>query len=439
MPMITPQIPKGFRDFLPEKKIIRQQIIDHIRSIFETYGFVPLETPCLEYAETLEGKYGEEGDRLIYKFLDRGGRAVALRYDLTIPLCRVISMYPELVKPFKCYQIAPVWRADKPQKGRFREFYQCDIDIIGASSVLADAELMSIMYAVLTKLGITNFTIHINHRKLLNAIAVSAGIRDNEVTTFLRSLDKLDKVGKETVSGELKEKGISANSIERAFAIIEEAGTSDNHKAFLEKINSLIQGTAGGEQGVSELMIIREALEAQDIPERCYCFDLSLARGLDYYTGPVFETRVETPRVGSITGGGRYDNLIGMFCKTPYPATGTSFGLERLIAVLEEMAGQDTRQSKTQVLVALFDKSLLGETVRVAKMLRDAGINTEIYFEADKLKKQLTYASNKSIPLVVILGSDEFKNGTVALRNMHLGQQEIIAIFCLLPLCLWKA
>jgi histidyl-tRNA synthetase len=425
--MITPQIPKGFRDFLPEKKIIRQQIIDHIRSIFETYGFVPLETPCLEYAETLEGKYGEEGDRLIYKFLDRGGRAVALRYDLTIPLCRVISMYPELVKPFKCYQIAPVWRADKPQKGRFREFYQCDIDIIGTTSVLADAELMSIMYAVLTKLGITNFTIHINHRKLLNAIAVSAGIRDNEVTTFLRSLDKLDKVGKETVSGELKEKGISASSIERAFAIIEEAGTSDNHKAFLEKINSLIQGTAGGEQGVAELMIIREALEAQDIPERCYCFDLSLARGLDYYTGPVFETRVETPRVGSITGGGRYDNLIGMFCKTPYPATGTSFGLERLIAVLEEMAGQDTRQSKTQVLVALFDKSLLGESVRIAKMLRDAGINTEIYFEADKLKKQLTYASNKSIPLVVIMGSDEFKNKTVALRNMQLGQQEIIA------------
>jgi len=425
--MITPQIPKGFRDFLPDKKIIRQQIIDHIRSIFETYGFVPLETPCLEYAETLEGKYGEEGDRLIYKFLDRGGRAVALRYDLTIPLCRVISMYPELVKPFKCYQIAPVWRADKPQKGRFREFYQCDIDIIGTASVLADAELMSIMYAVLTKLGIANFTMHINHRKLLNAIAVTAGIRDNEVTTFLRSLDKLDKVGKETVSAELKEKSISANSIERAFAIIEEAGTSGNHKAFLEKIGSLTQGAAGGEQGVAELMIIREALEAQDIPERCYCFDLSLARGLDYYTGPVFETRVETPRVGSITGGGRYDNLIGMFCKTPYPATGTSFGLERLIAVLEEMAGQDTRQSKTQVLVALFDKSLLAETVRLSKMLRDAGINTEIYFEADKLKKQLTYASNKSIPLVVILGSDEFKNKTVALRNMQLGQQEIIA------------
>ena len=425
--MITPQIPKGFRDFLPEKKIIRQQIIDHIRSIFETYGFVPLETPCLEYAETLEGKYGEEGDRLIYKFLDRGGRAVALRYDLTIPLCRVISMYPELVKPFKCYQIAPVWRADKPQKGRFREFYQCDIDIIGTASVLADAELMSIMYAVLTKLGIANFTMHINHRKLLNAIAVSAGIRDNEVTTFLRSLDKLDKVGKETVTGELKEKGISAGSIDRAFAIIEEARTSGNHKAFLEKIGSLTQGAAGGEQGVAELMIIREALEAQGIPERCYCFDLSLARGLDYYTGPVFETRVETPKVGSITGGGRYDNLIGMFCKTPYPATGTSFGLERLIAVLEEMAGQDTRQSKTQVLVALFDKSLLAETVRLSKMLRDAGINTEIYFEADKLKKQLTYASNKSIPLVVILGSDEFKNKTVALRNMQLGQQEIIA------------
>ena len=427
MSIITPQIPKGFRDFLPEKKIVRQQVIENIRSVFETYGFMPLETPCLEYAETLEGKYGEEGDRLIYKFEDRGGRSVALRYDLTIPLCRVISMYPELVKPFKCYQIAPVWRADKPQKGRFREFYQCDIDIIGSASVLADAELISIMYRVLTRLGIDGFTIHINHRKLLNAIAVIAGIGEGGLAAFLRSLDKLDKAGKENVFDELKEKGFSSSSIERAFAIIEEAGAGKSHTDFLQKIRALTQASLDGEQGVSELMVIHEALQAQAIPEQCYCFDLSLARGLDYYTGPVFETRVKTPGIGSITGGGRYDNLIGLFCKTPYPATGTSFGLERLITVLEEMAAKDARQSTTQVLVALFDKSLLSATLGIAHMLREAGINTELYFEADKLKKQLTYASNKSIPLVVILGSDEFNNGTVALRNMQLGQQEIIA------------
>jgi histidyl-tRNA synthetase len=427
MPAITPQIPKGFRDFLPEKKIIRQQIIEQIRGVFENYGFVPLETPCLEYAETLEGKYGEEGDRLIYKFEDRGGRSVALRYDLTIPLCRVISMYPELVKPFKCYQIAPVWRADKPQKGRFREFYQCDIDIIGAASVIADAELISIMYHVLTRLGIEGFTIHINHRKLLNAIAVISGIGEAGLAAFLRSLDKLDKTGREGVFGELKEKGFSASSIERAFALIEEAGPGGDHAGFLDRIRALTKSSPEGEQGVSDLTLMQQALDAQGIPGHCYCFDLSLARGLDYYTGPVFETRVETQGIGSITGGGRYDNLIGLFCKTPYPAVGTSFGLERLITVLEESAGKDARRTNTQVLVAQFDKTLLRETLSITRMLRDAGINTEIYFEADKLKKQLTYAANKLIPLVVIVGPDEFKNGTAALRSMQLGQQEIVA------------
>ena len=428
MSVIKPQIPKGFRDFLPAQNIIRQGIIDVVRTTFETFGFEPLGTPCIEYAETLEGKYGEEGERLIYKFEDRGGRKVALRYDLTIPLCRVISMYPEIVKPFKCYQIAPVWRADKPQKGRYREFYQCDIDIIGTTSDLADAELISIMYRVLTSLGIDGFTININNRKILNAIAVSAGFGEGGVTTFLRSLDKLSKVGKEAVSGELQEKGFPAHKIERAFAMIEEAaGHKDNHKVLLDKIRARIKGDEEGEQGVSELMVIREALESQEIPDTCYCFDLSLARGLDYYTGPVFETRVKTPCICSKTGGGRYDNLIGLFCKTPIPATGTSFGLERLITVLEEIAGKDARQSTTQVLVALFDKSLLSATLGIAHMLREADINTELYFEADKLKKQLTYASNKTIPMVVILGSDEFNNGTVALRNMQLGQQEIIA------------
>ena len=254
MSSIKPQVPKGFRDFLPAQKIFRQKVIEVIRSIFETYGFNPLETPSLEYAETLEGKYGEEGDRLIYKFEDRGGRAVALRYDLTIPLCRVVSMYPEIAKPFKSYQIAPVWRADKPQRGRFREFYQCDIDIIGTTSVLADAELMVVIHAVLMKLGIRDFIIHINNRKLLNAIAGIAGIPNAELAAFLRSLDKLDKIGKEGVSAELLEKGFSAEAIKKVFSILDETGSAKSHREALEIMSSMVRDNASGAEGVAELM-----------------------------------------------------------------------------------------------------------------------------------------------------------------------------------------
>jgi histidyl-tRNA synthetase len=427
MSSIKPQVPKGFRDFLPAQKIFRQKVIEVIRSIFETYGFNPLETPSLEYAETLEGKYGEEGDRLIYKFEDRGGRAVALRYDLTIPLCRVVSMYPEIAKPFKSYQIAPVWRADKPQRGRFREFYQCDIDIIGTTSVLADAELMVVIHAVLTQLGIKDFIIHINNRKLLNAIASIAGIPNAELAAFLRSLDKLDKIGKEGVSAELLEKGFSAEAIKKVFSILDETGSAKSHREALEIINSMVRDNATGAEGVAELMVIRDALEAQGIPETAYRFDLALARGLDYYTGPVFETRVIAPKIGSITGGGRYDNLIGLFTSAPVPATGSSFGLERLMTVLEELRGAATPDTNTQVLVALFDISLRNESLRIAKMLRDAALKTEIYFEADKLKKQLSYAAQKGIPLVVIVGPDEARNATAALRNMRSSTQEVLA------------
>lgn len=425
MSVIKPQIPKGFRDFLPAQNIIRQGIIDVVRTTFETFGFEPLGTPCIEYAETLEGKYGEEGERLIYKFEDRGGRNVALRYDLTIPLCRVISMYPEIVKPFKCYQIAPVWRADKPQKGRYREFYQCDIDIIGSDSMMADAELIVIIYRVLSKLGFKDFTIRINNRKLLNALAIKAGITDDEVAAFLRTLDKLDKIGTEGVRSELTDKGFTNTAIDNVFGIFNSEWQERNIP--LDEIKELIKGIAIGEQGVNELLIIQKALKAQTVPEDCYCFDLTLARGLDYYTGPVFETVIKTPKVGSITGGGRYDNLIGLFSKTPFPATGTSFGLERLVAVAEEMEKDAHKNTRTQVLVAFFDEALMDETLKLAQMMRNEGLRTEVYFAAEKLKKQLSYAAQKGIPLVVLLGPDEIRSGTVMLRNMRIGRQDSVS------------
>ncbi len=425
MSVIKPQIPKGFRDFLPAQNIIRQGIIDVVRTTFETFGFEPLGTPCIEYAETLEGKYGEEGERLIYKFEDRGGRNVALRYDLTIPLCRVISLYPEIVKPFKCYQIAPVWRADKPQKGRYREFYQCDIDIIGSDSMMADAELIVIIYRVLSKLGFKDFTIRINNRKLLNALAIKAGITDAEGAAFLRTLDKLDKIGTEGVRSELTDKGFTNTAIDNVLGIFNSEW--QERTIPLDEIKELIKGIAIGEQGVNELLIIQKALKAQTVPEDCYCFDLTLARGLDYYTGPVFETVIKTPKVGSITGGGRYDNLIGLFSKTPFPATGTSFGLERLVAVAEEMEKDARTNTRTQVLVAFFDEALMDETLKIAQMMRNEGLRTEVYFAAEKLKKQLSYAAQKGIPLVVLLGPDEIAGGTVMLRNMLIGRQDNVS------------
>jgi histidyl-tRNA synthetase len=423
--MITPQIPKGFRDFLPLKMIFRQKVIEVMTTVFETFGFEPVDTPCIEYAETLEGKYGEEGERLIYKFQDRGGRMVALRYDLTIPLCRIMSMYPEIVKPFKCYHIAPVWRADKPQKGRFREFYQCDIDIIGTDSVHADGELLIITYYVLKELGFKNFLMRINNRKVLNAFALKEGIDKKDVLFFLRSVDKLDKIGPEGVWQELSKKGLFGKDSETRFIDLMSSDAGSNADR-LGEMDKLVEGVPVGEEGIKELKIINETLTAHGVPEKYYQFDFTLARGLDYYTGPIFETVVKEPKIGSITGGGRYDNLIGLFSKKSFPATGTSFGLERIVTVMEELVSDKPNVAKTQVLITLFETGLMSMNLKLAKTLREAGIKTEVYFSPDKLKKQLTYASNRGIPFVIILGPDESNEGKVTLKNMDIGKQVTI-------------
>ncbi len=325
--MAAPQILKGFRDFLPQKMTVRKRIISLMTEVFECLVLNRLTPHVLSTQKLLRAKYGEEGEKLIYKFEDRGGRNVALRYDLTIPLCRVISAYPELIKPFKRYQIAPVWRADKPQKGRFREFYQCDIDIIGTESVYADGELLAITDTVLRRLGFDNFVIRINNRKVINAFALCCGLQPKDVTPFLRSLDKLDKIGADGVLKDLSSIGILNSKLEKSLTdfIINDSEVSDP----LSDMASIVAQTQEGDEGMSELEIIRDSLSAYGVPEDNYIFDFSLARGLDYYTGPVFETIVKEPKIGSITGGGRYDNLIGLFSKNTIPATGSSFGLER--------------------------------------------------------------------------------------------------------------
>ena len=424
MNKIKPQIPKGFRDFLPPQQVTRQYVIDTIRNVFEVIGFEPLETPALEYASILEGKYGEEGEKLIYKFDDRGGRKVALRYDLTIPLSRVIAMYPTLPKPFKCYQISPVWRADKPQKGRFREFWQCDADIVGSASMFADAEVITTIYHILKALNFKQFKIKINNRKLLNGIAQSLGFQVEKISPLLRIIDKLEKKGMEGIEDEMLQQGFQKGIVHNILQLFNTTNCNNNT---LIEFKSRFSDSPLVQEGIHELEELFSHLSSMNVDSNCHCFDLSLARGLDYYTGPIFETTVDEQKIGSISGGGRYDNLIGMFSGTDLPATGSSFGLERIITVMEELNIAPSHSTTIEVLMTLFSPDMHKDSLKVASTLRSAGIKTEVYFAHDKLKKQLTYASNKGIPFVVIEGPDEKKDKKVILRNMIKGIQKAVA------------
>lgn len=422
MNKITLQILKGTRDFLPAQFILRKKVIEIIERTFERFGFEPMETPAMEYAETLEGKYGEEGDRLIYKFEDRGGRKVALRYDLTVPLARTMAMY-QVEKPFRRYQIAPVWRADKPQKGRFREFWQCDADIVGSKEVWADAEVIAVTYFALKNLGFNEFTIRINNRKLLNGMALYGGVTDKEMAGFFRIIDKAEKVGWDEVRKELTSKKISDKAIDKTIALMVEDTRGDTA---LSRLKTTLAGIPSAQEGIAELEEIQRCLINLGVEQGNVLFDGSLARGLDYYTGPIFETIIEKPRIGSISGGGRFDSLIGMFSGKDVPATGTSLGLERIITVMEELAMLPTTPTVSQVLVTMFDRGLFGESLKVASELRSAGISAEVYVNDDKLKKQLDYANKKKIPLVLIIGPDEKERGEVVLRDMEQKTQATI-------------
>jgi len=423
MANITAQILKGTRDFLPEKMLLRQQVIDTVRRVFESFGFEPLETPAMEYAETLEGKYGEEGDRLIYKFEDRGGRKVALRYDLTVPLSRVVAMYPNLPKPFRRYQISPVWRADKPQKGRYREFWQCDVDIVDAKTMLADAEIMAVVWSVLRELRFEKFTIRVNNRKLLNGLALYCGAEAELAEGLFRSIDKLEKIGFDGVKEELSRKGFGDDSIARMFDLLEVEGDNLTVLGELKQKLAEVPDAVEGIQELEEMFGYAASLGVSD--EHCK-MDLSLARGLDYYTGPIFETVVAEPKIGSITGGGRYDNLIGMFSGRDIPATGSTVGLERIVDVLEELQLLPASTAAAQVLVTVFDESTKAESIRLAAELRRAGLRTELSLADGKLRGQLSYASAKGVPLVLIAGPDELARGEITLKDMAAKTQKAV-------------
>ncbi len=426
MQTIQPRIFKGTRDFLPDEMIHREEVQKIMRAVFQKYGFEPIETPAIEYLNVLTGKYGEDADRLIYRLNYKTGSKdeAALHYDLTVPFSRVISMNRDLPKPFKRYQIQPVWRADTPQpkQGRFREFYQCDIDAVGSKSMLVDAEIICIVNEILTRLEFKNFLIKINNRKLLNGLVAYVGLDSSWTGEICRSIDKLDKISFEEVTEELRTKNVPEEAIAKLKTVV--AGGT----VTLADAEKLMAGIPSGEEGVNELKDLLAYLESMNVPKENFVFEISLARGLDYYTGPIFETTLpDHPHIGSLTGGGRYDELIGSFSGIDTPAVGTSLGLDRILAAMKQLGMLDKAQTRTKVLVTSFSKETILDSLKLASKFRSLGVNTEIYHEAVKLKNQFSYADKKGIRFVAIMGEDEIKNGQVTLKDMSKGSQVLIS------------
>jgi histidyl-tRNA synthetase len=419
------QILKGMRDFLPERMIPRQHVVATLRDVFERHGFEPIDTPALEYYETLAGKYGED-EKLIYHFADHGGREIGLRYDLTVPLARFIAVHRnELTFPFKRYHIGPVWRADRPQKGRYREFWQCDADIVGTTSMLADADVVSIVIEALEAVRMPNFVVHINHRKLLESIALYAGVSADRAGHVYRAIDKLSKIGQAGVVGELVTAGVDAPVASRIVDLVATSGKPDE---LLTAVAARLEGTGSAREALADLHSLFDYLAALGAPPEHYVFDLALARGLEYYTGPVFETTVDEPKIGSLGGAGRYDGLVGMFSGRDIPATGMSLGLERIIDVAEELGLFDLGSSVSDVLVTIFDSDHVSDSLGVAAQLRAAGIRTETYLEEGRdLGRQLRFSSRRGIPYSIMVGPDEVSRDVVTVREMATGDQIEVA------------
>lgn len=424
-PQRPAQVLKGMRDFLPERMLLRQHVIGVLRGVFERHGFEPIDTPALEYYDSLAGKYGED-ERLIYHFEDHGGREVGLRYDLTVPLARFVAVHRnELVFPFKRYHIGPVWRADRPQKGRYREFWQCDADIVGTKSMLADADVVSIVIEALRGIHMPNFVVHINHRKLLESLALYAGVPAEQAPGVYRAIDKLAKIGDDGVVRELEATGVDRAVAGRIVDLVSTAGAPDS---VLSAVSERLAGIDLAREAIAELEDLFEFLAALGAPEEHYVLDLALARGLEYYTGPVFETTVDEPKIGSLGGAGRYDGLVGMFSGQDIPATGMSLGLERIIDVVEELGLSNVPPTISNVFVTIFDSDRAIESLSIAARLRRVGVATEVAMEENRdLGRQLRYAGRRKIPYAVVVGPDEIARGVVVVRDMASGEQTDVA------------
>jgi histidyl-tRNA synthetase len=444
MASIKPSVPKGTRDFSPAEMAKRNYIFDTIKGVFRKYGYQQIETPSMENLSTLTGKYGDEGDKLIFKVLNSGDflskvdqqtlttynlqritseiSEKALRYDLTVPFARYVVMHQnEITFPFKRFQVQPVWRADRPQRGRYREFYQCDADVVGSDSLLNEAEFVMIYDEALGKLGLKDFTIKINNRKILSGIAETIDKNDNIIDLTV-AIDKLDKIGLDGVIKELLERGFTQADIEKIKPVILLQGTNDEKLASLREA---LKNSETGLKGCDEIQTVLDYITRFKLKTAKLELDITLARGLNYYTGAIFEVKTNEVVMGSVGGGGRYDDLTGMFGLKGLTGVGISFGADRIYDVLDELNLFPTATNQsTQVLICCFDKE--GETyaLPLLQQLRDKNINTELYPAGAKIKKQMEYANNKQIPYTIMIGSDEMQSGLLSFKDMTSGLQE---------------
>jgi len=444
MASIKPSTPKGTRDFSPTEMVRRNFIFDTIKAVFRKYGYQQIETPAMENLSTLMGKYGDEGDKLIFKILNSGDylskvndqklatrnsqfitseiSEKALRYDLTVPFARYVVMHQnEIIFPFKRFQVQPVWRADRPQRGRYREFYQCDADVVGSPSLLNEAEFVMIYDEALSKLGLKDFTIKINNRKILSGIAEIIGKADNIIDLTV-AIDKLDKIGLDGVEKELLEKGFTTTDIEKLKPVILLVGTNEEK---LKSLREALKDSITGLKGCDEIETVFNYLSHSKLQTASCELDITLARGLNYYTGAIFEVKTNEVAMGSIGGGGRYDDLTGMFGLKDLTGVGISFGADRIYDVMDELNlfPTDTNQT-TKVLICCFDAEGEIYALPLLNSLRKHNINTELYPAGAKIKKQLDYANNKHIPYTIVIGSDEMESGLLSLKDMHSGLQE---------------
>ncbi|MDR6785944.1 histidyl-tRNA synthetase [Pedobacter africanus] len=457
MSNIKPSLAKGTRDFSPQEMVKRNYIFDTIKTVFKKYGYAEIQTPAMENLATLTGKYGDEGDKLIFKILNSGdflskvkpelmaqanSNAItssisekALRYDLTVPFARYVVMHQnDIALPFKRFQVQPVWRADRPQKGRYREFYQCDVDVVGSESLLNEAEFVLIYQEALSNLGLKDFTIKINNRKILSGIAEVVG-KPELIVDMTVAIDKLDKIGLEGVIKELLERGFTEADIEGLKPVILLEGSNT------EKLNSLravLSASAIGLKGIEEIEQVFAYLAGMltaDISKPDLELDITLARGLNYYTGCIFEVKTNEVAMGSIGGGGRYDDLTGMFGLKGLTGAGISFGADRIYDVLQELnLFPESAAAGTRVLISNFDKDAESYALPILQELRNANIAAELYPSSAKLKKQMSYADDKRIPFVILIGSDEMQTGLLTLKDMHSGAQQKLTATAIIEL-----
>ena len=423
---IQPRTLKGFPDYLPEAMLMREWLIDQARAVYRSFGFSPIDTPSLEYAEILTGKGSDESDKQLYRFTDHGGRDVAMRFDLTVPFARFAAQHiGTLGKPFKRYHIGPVWRGENTQRGRYREFLQCDFDTIGTEDIAADVETALVIHELLSAIGVGEFTIHANNRQVLTGVLERLELVESQVP-ILRALDKLAKIGPDKVALEMQS---TANATEaQAREVLKLAEISGENEAILEQLAPLVESSEVGRSGLARLEELWSALRAAEVPASRFVLDVSIARGLDYYTGTVFETLLaDLPGIGSVCSGGRYDNLAGLYTKERLPGIGASLGLDRLLAAMEELGKVERRSTPAPIFVPRFSKGRLGEYLAFTSALRRAGLGVELYPEEKKLGAQLKYADRKGFRVAIIVGDDEWDSGVCQVKVLETGDSQEVS------------